>query len=793
MSLDDFSVSRRALVAGGSTIAALSLIGAPDAEAAGAAAGSATGDDLLWYRQPAKLWTEALPVGNGRIGAMVFGGVSEERLQLNEDTLWAGGPYNPVNPQAKAALPEVRKLIFEGRYDEAQALAKDKVMAVPLRQMSYQTMGDMLLSFPGLGEPEAGSYRRELDIDAARATTRFRAGGVDYTRTVVASPAEQVIAVHLTASKRGAIGFDLKLASPQKQHSVQALGGGELLLAGTNNEGFGIPGALKFQTRTRVVASGGRVAAANDFLTVRGADEVTILIAMATSYRSYADVGGDPEAATKAQIAAAARLPFRTIAEKVAQDHRAIFRRVSIDLGRTAEADKSADERIAQSESANDPALAALYFKYGRYLLITSSRPGSQPANLQGIWNESVNPPWGSKYTININTQMNYWPAEPTAMPEMVEPLIAMVRDIAQTGARTARDMYGARGWVCHHNTDLWRATCPIDGPQFGLWPMGGAWLCLHLWDRYDYGRDAQYLASVYPILKGACEFFLDTLVKDPETGWMVTNPSLSPENNHGHGAGSLCAGPTMDMQIIRALFTATASAAGVLKQDTRFVTELEAMRGRLVPNRIGAQGQLMEWKDDWDAGVKDLHHRHVSHLFGLFPDAQINPDDTPDLAAAVRKSLEIRGDKATGWATAWRINLWARLRDGNHAHSILRFLLGSERTYPNMFDAHPPFQIDGNFGGASGITEMLMQSVGTGIHLLPALPDAWPSGSIRGLRARGACMVDLSWKGGALAQARIVSMIGGRHEIRCGEVRRTIDFAPGKARVLAGPDLRTA
>ncbi|WP_232495754.1 glycosyl hydrolase family 95 catalytic domain-containing protein [Novosphingobium kaempferiae] len=794
MSLEDFAVSRRELVAGGSTIAALSLLGAPGVEAATAqGVQGAPGDDMLWYRQPAKEWTEALPVGNGRIGAMVFGGVAEERLQLNEDTLWGGGPYDPVNPQAKAALPEVRKLIFEGRYDEAQALAKEKVMARPLRQMPYQGLGDLKLTFPGLGEPEAGSYRRELDIDAARHTTRFRAGGVDYERTVVASPADQVIAVHLKAGKRGAVAVDLGMTSPQKAWTVKALPGDELLLAGTNNEGFGIAGALKFQGRVKVIVGGGKVALGAAQVSVSGADEVTILIAMATSYRNYEDVSGDPEAITKGQIAAASRKPFRTIAEKTATDHRAIYRRVSIDLGRTAEADKPTDERIRGSESATDPALASLYFRYGRYLLITSSRPGTQPANLQGIWNDSVSPPWGSKYTVNINTEMNYWPAEPTAMPEMVEPLIAMIRDIAKTGARTAKSMYGARGWVCHHNTDLWRATAPIDGAQFGLWPMGGAWLSLHLWDRYDYGRDAKYLASVYPILKGACEFFLDTLVKDPKTGWMVTNPSLSPENNHGHGDTSLCAGPTMDMQILRALFTATAAAAGVLKTDAAFVTEIEAMKGKLIPNRIGAQGQLMEWKDDWDADAKDIHHRHVSHLFGLFPDAQINPDDTPELAAAVKKSLEIRGDKATGWATAWRINLWARLRDGDHAHRILRFLLGPERTYPNMFDAHPPFQIDGNFGGTSGVTEMLMQSIGTKIHLLPALPSAWPDGSIRGLRARGACMVDLSWKGGALAQARVVSAIGGTHEIRCGDIRRTITFQPGKAVVLTGPDLRTA
>ncbi|MFT4054343.1 MAG: glycoside hydrolase family 95 protein [Novosphingobium sp.] len=792
MSLEDFAVSRRELVAGSSTVAAFSLLGVPTADAAAADVSGIPGDDVLWYRQPAKEWTEALPVGNGRIGAMVFGGVAEERLQLNEDTLWGGGPYHPANPQAKAALPQVQNLIFEGRYDEAQAIAKEKLMAVPVRQMSYQVLGNLLLSFPGLGEPASGSYQRRLDLDAARHTTRFTVDGVDYERTVVASPGQQVIAVRLKASKPGRLAFDLSMDVPQTQHTVRVLPGDVLLLEGTNNTQHGIAGALKFQGRVKVIAMGGKVTAGADSLSVRDATEATILIAMATSYRNYADVGGDPEAITSAQITAAARKTFRAIADKATEDHRAIYRRVSIDLGRNAEADKPTDERIRQSESVSDPALAALYFRYGRYLLIASSRPGSQPANLQGIWNDSVNPPWGSKYTININTQMNYWPAEPTAMPEMVEPLIAMVRDIAQTGARMARDMYGARGWVCHHNTDLWRATGPIDGPQFGLWPMGGAWLCLHLWDRYDYGRDARYLASVYPILKGACEFFLDTLVKDPKTGWMVTNPSLSPENNHGHGEGSLCAGPTMDMQILRALFTATAQAAGVLKTDAAFVAEVDAMKAKLIPNRVGAQGQLMEWKDDWDAGAKDLHHRHVSHLFGLFPDAQITPDDTPELAAAVKKSLEIRGDKATGWATAWRINLWARLRDGDHAHAILRFLLGPERTYPNMFDAHPPFQIDGNFGGTSGITEMLMQSIGSRIHLLPALPSAWPTGSIRGLRARGACMIDLSWKGGALAQARVVSAIGGSHEVRCGEVRRTIDFKPGKAVVLTGPDLRT-
>lgn len=790
MTVDRFPVSRRDLVVSGSSTAAISMLGVPGAQAATVQGGT---DHMLWYRQPAKVWTEALPIGNGRIGAMIFGGVAEERLQLNEDTLWGGGPYDPVNPLAKDALPQVRRLIFEGRLDEAKALATEKVMSTPIRQMSYQALGDVLLSFPGLAEPEAGSYRRDLDIDGAEAGVRFKSGGVTYARRIVASPNDQVIAIGLSADKPGKISFDLKMTSPQKDHAVKALPGDTLLLAGRNNSQHGIEGVLTFQGRVKLIAQGGSRSATGDTLSVRNANAVTILIAMATSYRSFTDTSGDPEAITSGQIAAAARKSFRAIADDTAKAHRDIYRRVSIDLDRNAEADKPTDARIAQSESATDPALAALYFNYGRYLLITSSRPGSQPANLQGIWNDSVNPPWGSKYTVNINTEMNYWPAEPTAMPEMTEPLVAMVRDIAQTGAKTARTMYGARGWVCHHNTDLWRATGPIDGANFGLWPTGGAWLSLHLWDRYDYGRDRQFLASIYPILKGASEFFLDTLVKDPASGRMVTNPSLSPENNHGHGDTSLCAGPTMDMQIIRALFTRTIAAAGLLGQDAPFVAELETMRGKLAPNRIGAQGQLMEWKDDWDAGAKDLHHRHVSHLFGLFPDNQINMDDTPDLAAAARKSLEIRGDKATGWATAWRINLWARLRDGNHAHRILRFLLGPERTYPNMFDAHPPFQIDGNFGGASGITEMLMQSTGDQILLLPALPDAWPTGSIRGLRARNAAKVDVSWRDGKLAQARIVSGMGGTYEIRCGDVRRTLTLKPAQSIILAGPTLSPA
>jgi alpha-L-fucosidase 2 len=422
--------------------------------------------------------------------------------------------------------------------------------------------------------------------------------------------------------------------------------------------------------------------------------------------------------------------------------------------------------------------------------LICASRPKSQPANLQGIWNDSLNPPWGSKYTININTEMNYWPAEVTGLAECTAPLIDMIRDLAETGAKTAREMYGARGWVAHHNTDLWRATAPIDGAQWGLWPTGGAWLCTHLWARYDYGRDAKWLATVYPLMRGAAEFFVDVLQRDPSTGFLITNPSLSPENRHPHGA-SLCAGPAMDMQILRDLFEQTAAAADVLGVDAPFAAQLRTLRGQLAPDKVGALGQLQEWQDDWDAAAPERDHRHVSHLYGLYPSHQINLQDTPALAAAARRSLEIRGDESTGWATAWRANLWARLGDGEHAHRILRFLLGPGRTYPNMFDAHPPFQIDGNFGGAAAIAEMLLQSRNDEIILLPALPQAWPNGSVRGLRARGACTVDLEWRGHQLTRATLVSATGGDYRVHLGTRSITVKLKPGRPLRLPGTRLR--
>jgi alpha-L-fucosidase 2 len=765
----------------------------------------------LWYRQPATdkplttprpggreahaEWVRALPVGNGRLGAMVFGGVVHERLQLNEDTLWAGRPYDPVNPDAKGALPEVRRLIAAGQYAEAAKLTSQKVMAKPLAQMPYQTLGDLTLTFPAATSVD--HYRRELDVTSAIARVSYASDGVSFEREVFASAPDDVIVVRLTASRPGQISFEARLQTPQRA-TTEATSHGDLVMRGVNGDGAGatadgrpMTGALRFEARVRVLTSGGTRTASGDAVVVRSADTVTLLIAASTSYRRYEDVSGDPAANVSESLDRASRKAVDALRDAHVCDYRRLFERVTFDVGTSPASTLPTDQRVDGFADGGDPGLAALYFQYGRYLLISSSRPGSQPANLQGIWNESLSPPWGSKYTININTEMNYWPALSTNLEETMDPLTALVQDLAVTGARTARTMYGARGWVAHHNTDLWRATAPIDGPQWGLWPTGGAWLAVALWERYEYTGDRAYLHTIYPLLKGSADFFVDTLVEEPRHRWLVTSPSLSPENLHPFGT-SLVVGPAMDQQILRDLFASAIEAARALGVDADLQKQWTATRARLAPNQIGGAGQLQEWLDDWDLQAPERDHRHVSHLYGLYPGRDIDIRRTPDLARAARKSLELRGDIATGWATAWRINLWAKLGDGNRAFSILRFLLSPERTYPNLFDAHPPFQIDGNFGGVAGMVNMLVQSDAGEIRLLPALPAAWPTGRVTGLRASGGFEIDLSWKEGAVEEAIVTSRLGRLLRIRHGDVSRTIErTSPNDVLVFRGDDLR--
>ncbi len=782
---DGLHITRRQILQGSAAAAAgLSLPSASQAQA------QTTGAHRLWYRKPAREWVEALPVGNGRIGAMVFGGISNEKLQLNEDTLWTGGPYESLNPAARAALPEVRRLVFAGRYAEAQKLADATLMAKPLSQMSYQSFGELLIDMPEIPDFWAREYRRELDLDSATATTVFSVGGATFRREVIACPVHQVIAVRISADKPGRIDCGITLHAAQP--GSLAVERDALIVTGTNRDEHGVAAALRFSGRVQVLHEGGTLEPRAGGIGVRDADSVTILVAMATNYRRYDDLRGDPLAIINAQIDAAAKIGFAGIAAAATAEHRRLYRAVALDLGTSPAAEQPTDARIAAVGTAEDPALATLYFNYGRYLLIGSSRPGSQPANLQGLWNDSGQPPWGSKYTININTEMNYWPAEPTGLAECTAPLIALVRDLAETGTKTAREMYGARGWVAHHNTDLWRATAPIDGAQWGMWAMGGAWLCTHLWARYDYGRDLAYLRSVYPLMRGAALFFLDTLQSDPNTGHLVTNPSMSPENSHSGGANgpTICAGPAMDMELLRDLFAQTAQAAKTLGLDADFARELLATRAKLAPNQIGAQGQLQEWQADWDAAAPEQNHRHVSHLYGVFPSHQIDLDETPELAAAARRSLERRGDDTGGWGTAWRANLWARLRDGDRAHRQLMLLLGSARVYPDLLNANP-FQIDGNFGGTVAVAEMLLQSHGDQILLLPALPLAWPTGSVRGLRAPGACTIDLEWRDGQLVHATLASPLGGKRIVRLGGQRLAVTLKAGQPLRLVGPALK--
>lgn len=742
--------------------------------------------DQLWYTRPAARWEEALPIGNGHLGAMIFGRIAQERLQLNEQTLWSGSPYSADNQEALAALPQVRALLQAGRYVEATELASAAVMAKPLQQMAYGSVGDVFLDFSHAEKPER--YERTLDLDTATAHTRYRTRSGELRREAFASSPHQVIALRIEAPKR-ALDFEVRYRAPRRvkytspeyrgpatppitddavdwrvRESADDLpvdvrvlndGDGALLITGRNAPGPTIASGLTYAVRIKIVSEG-RIVAENGRLSVHEASTAIILISGATSFVSFTDVSGDPEAKVRRNTELAAKESWETLRRAHIRNYQRLYATTSLDLPPSPTAGKPTNERIASVERTDDPSFVALYFHFARYLLISSSRPGGQPANLQGLWNEGINPPWGSKYTININTEMNYWPADPAGLGECVEPLLRMTEDLATTGARTARAMYGARGWVAHHNTDLWRATAPIDGPLWGLWPCGGAWLCNALWDHYDYSRDEATLQRLYPLMRGASLFFLDTLVEDAAGRGLVTSPSLSPENLHPFGS-SLCIGPAMDRQIVRDLFAHTIEAGNRLGVDVPLLAQIADTARRLAPDVIGKNGQLQEWLEDWDDQAPDPHHRHVSHLYGVYPGSQINVRDTPALIEAAKTSLLKRGDLATGWGTAWRLCLWARMAEGDHAHAVLKMLMGPQRTYPNLFDAHPPFQIDGNFGGAAGILEMLVQSWGGEIRLLPALPSTWPDGAVRGVRARGAISVSLTWRAHQLRQLEII------------------------------------